>query len=279
MHRSQRTAKLEPETYSTVEKVFDRLANVLNQRKVFIGLDRDGTLVPHSDRPEEARVDNDLRQLIGRLAKVPGFRVAVISARSVAQLRSDFDPSNLFLAGNYGMEISSPGGEFSIHPLALKAVPLLRDVRDRLAFLVCADVKAILEDHGYSLCLHWQSVAAEKRQLVHDAIFQMKAQFSQLQFLTLPTSYEVKPKMPWTKASSLTQIFMQAQADLSNAYPIYAGDSQADEPAFGWVNARGGTSIKVGSGGLKTCSEFQLADTSDLRCLLQRILELRSARA
>jgi trehalose 6-phosphate phosphatase len=279
MHSAEHALQVNPEPGGGIDAILEALAPVLDHRKLFIGLDRDGTLVPYAQRPDQALVSKDLYDLLGDLAKQPAVRVGIVSARSVAQLRGDFDAKSLFLAGNYGMEICSPKGEFLIQPLALEAVPTLKEVRDRLAVLTPAPINAILEDHGYSLCLHWHTVNAEQRQIVHDTVAELKENFRHVHFQSLQTSYEVKPRMPWTKGSALAQIFLQEQADLANAYPIYAGDSQADEAAFAWVNSHGGTSIKVGAGEFETCSQYQLSDTSHLIALLRRILDKRRNKA
>ena len=278
MHSAE-TALVAEQPESPIDQILRSLEPVLQDRKMFIGLDRDGTLVPYADRPEEARVDSDLYALLSELSKLPAVRVGIISARSIAQLRGDFDSKKLFLAGNYGLEICSPKGEFLIQPGALEAVPSLKEMRDRLAVLTSPRINAVLEDHGYSLCMHWHTVPVEEREFVHSKVLEIKDHFPLIETLSMATSYEFKPKMPWTKGSALRQIYMQEQADLANAYPIYAGDSEADEPAFDWVNDHGGISIKVGSGVFKTCSKFQLADTEDLRKLLRRILNIRTAKA
>ena len=275
MHRAEHALKANSESSSAIDRILEALSPILDQRKLFIGLDRDGTLVPYAERPDQALINKETYELLADLAKQPAVRVGIISARSVAQLRSDFDAKKLFLAGNYGMEICSPKGEFLIQPLALEAVPTLKEIRDRLSALTAPPVNAILEDHGYSLCLHWHTVAAEQRKILDDTVAELKENFRYVSFQTLSTSYEVKPRMPWTKGSALAQIFLQEQADLANAYPIYAGDSQADEAAFTWVNSHGGTSIKVGAIEIDTCSQYQLSDTSHLLVLLKRILEKR----
>ena len=88
-----------------------------------IALDRDGTIVPYANRPEEATVDGKLRGLIADLCSGSGINVAIISARSTAQLRGDFDSLGAILAGNYGLEVLFPDGKELIQPQAVKAVP------------------------------------------------------------------------------------------------------------------------------------------------------------
>ena len=84
MHSAE-TALLVEQPENPVDRILQSLEAVLQNRKLFIGLDRDGTLVPYSDRPEEARVDAELYALLSDLSKLPAVRVGIISARSIAQ--------------------------------------------------------------------------------------------------------------------------------------------------------------------------------------------------
>ncbi|HEY9756833.1 MAG TPA: trehalose-phosphatase [Oculatellaceae cyanobacterium] len=257
-----------------VENILHIIKEQYVERDVFIGLDRDGTIVPYAERPEDAKVDQDLSSLLDALVKKPGLRVGIISARSIAQLRSDFDSKKLFLAGNYGMEISSPQGDVFIQPFALDAVPALKDLRDRMASAITDLAGVILEDHGYSLCLHYHRVASELLPRLHELMANLKQRFNALLFTQLTTSYEVKPLTPWSKGEALDQIFKTYQKTLKDSFVFYAGDSPPDEPAYSWANARGGVSLKVGDGVFETCSQFQIGDVGTARSLLRELSKL-----
>jgi trehalose-phosphatase len=257
-----------------VEDILQIIREQYVERDVFIGLDRDGTIVPYADRPEDATVDEDLSSLLDTLAKKPGLRIGIISARSIAQLRSDFDSKKLFLAGNYGMEISSPQGDVFIQPFALEAVPTLKDLRDKMASSVADFPGAILEDHGYSLCLHHHRIAEDLLPRLHDLIADLKQRYNELLFTKQRTSYEVKPLAHWSKGEALDQIFTTYQKTLKDSFIFYAGDSPPDEPAYSWANARGGVSLKVGDGVFETCSRFQIDDVGTARTLLHELAKL-----
>ena len=259
---------------SVVAAVVQTVKSQFASHNLFIGLDRDGTIVPYADRPEDARVDPELSELLDCLSKKKGIKVGIISARSIAQLRGDFDAKKLFLAGNYGMEISSPQGDVFIQPFALDAVPALKEVRDQLAAHIKPETGAILEDHGYSLCLHWHLVPPDRLPRIEETVATLKKAFPGLMFSTLPTSYEVKPLTTWNKGEALNQIFKTYHQMLNDSFALYAGDSSADEPAFAWANARGGISLKVGNGKFDTCSSFQIVDLKMVRMLLGEISRL-----
>lgn len=275
--QAEQASKFEGAESSVITSVMQAIEPSFSKRDLFIGLDRDGTIVPYAARPEDARVDPELHAILDQLSRKPGIKVGIISARSIAQLRGDFDPKRLFLAGNYGMEISSPQGDVFIQPFALDAVPALKEVRDRLAALVNPQMGAILEDHGYSLCLHWHLVAPERVPELKMIVNEVQTAFPGLHFSILPTSYEVKPQTKWDKGEALNQIFNTYNQMLGNSLILYAGDSSADEPGFAWVNNRGGISLKVGDGQFETCSQFQMTDLKAVRVLLRQIAELPTA--
>jgi trehalose 6-phosphate phosphatase len=240
-----------------------------------IALDRDGTLVPYAARPEDARVDEHLTKITSALAQQPGFHIAVISARSVAQLRGDFDGQGIILAGNYGMEVRFPDGRQVVQPHALRAVPYLKLVRDQLATILDLESGVILEDHGYSLCLHWHQVPLSRRDEVHMAIQALSQDFSQVRFRALPTSYEVVPNIPWDKGLALS--FLDANISTGGVEPLYfyAGDTDADVPAFEWVNERGGISVRVG-GSTALGAKFHLLHPEDLQAVLKQLANKRA---
>ena len=218
----------------------------LPSRRWLIALDRDGTLVPIAARPEEARVGTYLHTLIQRLSNLSGVEVAIVSARSCAQLRGDFDSRHAIIAGNYGMEVLFPDGRLAIQPQALQAVPFLKMVRDELASRIDLNDGAILEDHGYSLCLHWHQVPAAKREEVHKAVSTVAGDFPLVHFRTLETSYEAVPNIAWDKGAALSFIKSNLPGAGDNYFYFYAGDTRSDAPAFDWVVRHRGISVRIG---------------------------------
>jgi trehalose-phosphatase len=244
-------------------------------RPLFLGLDRDGTLVPYADRPEQAVPDPDLRSTLFELALLPQITIAIVSARSVAQLQVDFGHQSIILAGNYGLDIRFPGGQTIVQKEAVDAVPRLKQVRERLAKLVEPPTNAILEDHRFSLCLHWHTVPQNSLAEVHKTVQTIKGLFPDLTFRALPTSYEVLPGVKWDKSKALDILDQRLIAKTRQCFYAYAGDSPADEPAFAWVNKRQGASIKVGDISFVSCAKYHLGDALKLKNLLEELLLLR----
>ncbi len=141
------------------------------------------------------------------------------------------------------MEIQFPNQEKVVQAQAAAVIPSLHSVRQSLAKFAAPGIDAILEDHGLSLCLHWQSVSPEYRVQIYHEISKLRDTQPNLRFHVLPTSYDIVPAFDWTKGRALESI--QADLEQIGSKPggyAFFGDSQADEPALSWVNGKGGTS-------------------------------------
>lgn len=248
-------------------------------KSLLIGLDRDGTVVPYAERPEDAKVDAALYALLRNLAEQPHTTVCVVSARSLAWLSADFPQTKVILAGNYGLEISFPDGERMVHPEAVNLEPELLRLRDALAPLISSPYNAILEDHGLSLCLHWHTVPADQRKRLFHIVDDIcdVAKLHHLQCRTMPTSWEFVPRVDWTKGDALQAIDARLGLSDERTY-IFGGDTSGDEAAFQWVNKRDGISIKVGAAD-DTAAQYVLAHPYDLRAVLEQLLETRRSAA
>jgi trehalose 6-phosphate phosphatase len=263
------------EQATLIHEVVNSIERISRGKELFIAFDRDGTLVPYADRPEEAILNPTVHESLRALAIAPRVIAGIVSARSIALLRGEFDYHRLFLAGNYGLEIALPGENPTVNDMAASSTRSLKDARDKLASLARPEINAILEDHGYSLCVHWHTVAVEAREAVHQHVAAVSKQFPELKLRALPTSYEFLPDVSWDKGRALAAINELVPQDGERAY-VFVGDSPPDEPAFAWVNAQGGVSVRIGSAGGNTCSKFQLADTTDVAKLISLLIQVES---
>ncbi|MBU6453521.1 MAG: hypothetical protein KGS72_17210 [Cyanobacteria bacterium REEB67] len=263
-----------PNGFAPVE--FNDMVPLLTARPYVLFIDRDGTLVPISSVPAEALLPQATANLVAALAAAPlspsseggpasgnsashsqGYAV-IVSARGLAGLKEEFDASKLILAGNYGLEISFPSGRQIIHPDAAAALPELAAVSTILKQEIAANPLLLLDDHNYSLCLHYHRLPGELHDGLHANMEVLANKFARLKFRKLPTSIEVVPPVVWDKGYALDLIASEIKGEIQakvnaglNAAinPLYMafGDSHADEPMFAWVNKHQGLSFNVGS--------------------------------
>src|SRR5689334_22785301 len=98
-----------------IRHLFDELDRVnwrLNQAdRLLIALDYDGTLAPITATPQEAVITPETAAVLGELASCPAYSVAVVSGRSIADLRPRLT-SEIIYVGNHGLEIEGAGFSF-----------------------------------------------------------------------------------------------------------------------------------------------------------------------
>lgn len=248
--------------------------NLLTEKQVFIGFDRDGTLVPYADHPDEAFLDECVKLQLEKLSLLSNVTVAIISARSIAQLGRDMQGSadRLILAGNYGLEISFPDQSEFLHPDAVRYKSTLRKLKLELFKKLPPLGTVIIEDHGLSLCVHYHRAQAKERNDIIQAVSTFAKLYPELTFINLPTSFEIMPARNWNKGSALDIIESKFGFDHDDWRLLYFGDSVSDEPAFSWINNRGGISVRIGDA-KTTESSMQMKSCSDLIGLLNMAIK------
>lgn len=220
----------------------------LKSRPLFVAFDRDGTLVPICPNPNDAKPAPEVISDINRLAHLPEVNTAIVSARSISNLSVDFDNGKTILAGNYGLEIKFPDRTDYLHPEAARYVDDMFRLKAELMRRIPQKSQVILDDHTYSLCVHWHHTPAAELLLVRSIINTLKKFFHHLQWREQPTSCEILPKVDWTKADALRLINEHLLKMRKPELNIYFGDSPHDEHAFNWVNDNSGISVHVGQG-------------------------------
>jgi trehalose 6-phosphate phosphatase len=234
---------------------------------VALFLDFDGTLAPFVLDPAAAKLPWTARQALLRLARLPGLRIWIISARRLDDLRARVAVPGLRLLGLYGCENGT------IQPFEESQRRLVAEARARLAGAIPGISGVRIEDKDATFALHWRGAAPEA---VHDAarVFQrvMAPFHGNLRIIRGDHVWEVAPAGLEGKGSAARHHWRAWQ---SRALPIYLGDNQGDEPAFAAL-ARG---ITVCVGPVRpTRAHFRLRDPAEVRRMLEKMArEIRIA--
>src|SRR5436190_889820 len=77
--------------------------------RVLLFLDFDGTLAPIVPDPHEARLPLRAREAMKALVRQPGVTLAIVSGRSLSDVRSRVGLEEAIYAGNHGFEIAGKG--------------------------------------------------------------------------------------------------------------------------------------------------------------------------
>lgn len=229
-------------------------------RRPLLAFDFDGTLAPIVDEPDAARVPPELTACLAALeARVP---VAIISGRSVADVRARLEFEPRWVIGSHGAE-----DPLSARPATQAALDAARS-RLRVHDAALRRARVSVEDKGYSIALHYrQATDAKEAMAAIDATLEPLgddvARFGGKAVVNL-----TGPAAP-DKADALA--LLMARAGTSTA--LFAGDDVNDEPAFARLAAPS-IALRVGGDEAGSRAMYRLDDHEALLAALLRLSTL-----
>jgi trehalose 6-phosphate phosphatase len=200
-------------------------------------LDFDGTLVELADSPEAIRVPGELHSLLGRLSRVLGGRLAVISGRSIADLDRHLGGAGLAMSGSHGLEMRFAGGA----EVPLAPPPGLEAARHAMQRFAEADPGLLVEEKPASVALHYRLApawAGEAGEFLSDL-----ARRTGLSLQPGKMVIELRPPGA-DKGDALRKLMKEPP--FAGARPWFVGDDLTDEDAFAAAAELGGAGVLVG---------------------------------
>ena len=260
-----------------LDYLFDRIKKILERFRVaerlFLFLDFDGTLTPIVSRPEEAHLSEEMKSLLLDLKKNGRVLLAIVSGRSLKDIRGRVGLRGIYYVGNHGLEIFEPkhGAESLVPKKMIKA---LGGIRDRLNHQFRDREGVFVEDKGYALAVHYRNVDPR---CVPPILMGLKEEIkNSMAPLCLGFGkyvFEVRPRSVVNKGIAVLALLDRVDQD--GVLPIYIGDDQTDEDAFRALRRKGIT-VLVGFPSLSS-ARYYVKDPSEVFRFLNIIQkELRS---
>jgi trehalose 6-phosphate phosphatase len=229
------------------------------QARPLLAFDFDGTLAPIVERPDDARLAHGIEQCLAHLAaRLP---VAIVSGRSIADLRKRLPFVPPYLVGNHGAEDPAHGAP---PPAALE---VLRE-RLRASAAALAEAGVSVEDKGYSLALHYR-LASNLEQAVASVARVLEG---------LPAGLAAYPgKLVMNVVGSgapdkgVAVLRLLARAGASRA--VFLGDDANDEPVFAAAGPDWLT-VKVGRDDAASQARFYVESPEEVAQMLERMVRL-----
>jgi trehalose-phosphatase len=248
-------------TPETRPSALERLAQFAG-RRLALFLDYDGTLTPIVERPEDAVLAPETREVLRRL--VERHPVAVVSGRDLEDVRARVGVEGIHYAGCHGFEIAGPRGSH-VHAAAAAAAPQLAAAAD----LVAHDTRGIpgvqLERKRFTLAVHYRRVPEARVHDVHEAVLRAQARHPALRMTEGKKVWELQPDVDWDKGRAVRWLIESLK--LQDALPVYLGDDVTDEDAFRALAARG-VGIAVQDAPRPTAATLTLRDPDEVRDFL-----------
>lgn len=215
----------------------------LSERRISLFLDYDGTLTGITGRPEDARLDFQTRELVRSLSGV--YPLAIISGRSLSDIKERVNMEGLVYAGNHGLEISSP--EFTmLYDIGQGAREDLEELRPVFRGLAERFRGVIFEDKGTTLTVHYRlldsrSFAAFKERF-DEAVSERLAR-GHVRLGKSKKALEVKANVNWDKGRAVK--WLMDRPVFAGTTPLYMGDDETDRDAYRAIGTSG-VSVNVG---------------------------------
>src|SRR3989338_8317020 len=204
-------------------------------------LDFDGTLSPLAETPDQALLPKDAKEILKKMSRrIP---TAIVSGRSLADIRRRDGISGIIYVGNHGLEwqIGATRDTVKIPAAMVRALTAtgarLNDLKERYPGV-------IVEDKGMTWSLHYRLVPQHR---VKRILFELRAitkQFRKWHLLKIVEGkkvFEVRPDMHWNKGHWATFFYHTFGR---RSIPIYIGDDFTDEDAFKMLKK--GITVNVG---------------------------------
>jgi len=217
-------------------------ARVLSASSLVVYAGFDGTLAPLVDTPEQARLPEDTQAVLEDLSTRDGVLLAVLSGRSMADLRARVGIPSLVYGGDHGLEIEGPSLRFE-HPEAGRRRQGLRDLTQRLTALPLLFPGVHVETKNFTTTIHFRHADEDSRDHLKTVVANLIPE-NHPEFVVAEgkQSYEIRPRLEWSKGAAVKWIHERIKA--TDLLPVVIGDDSTDEEAYGAL--KDAISIRVG---------------------------------
>ncbi|OPY92092.1 MAG: Trehalose-phosphate phosphatase [Syntrophaceae bacterium PtaU1.Bin231] len=257
-------------------EAWEELETDLARRFLYLFLDYDGTLSPIVRDPGKAVLSLCMKKRLARLSADGRCRIAIISGRSLADVRNRVGIAGIVYGGNHGLEVEGPDTAFR-YPVPEASLRALDEVRERLERTLSPVYGASVEDKHSTLTVHFRNVKRGEISAVMHAVSDAVRPFLSREEIVLRAGKEVceiRPAVQWDKGKTVLWLLERCtNAGGETPWPVCIGDDQTDEDAFLAVKDRGLTVFVGKPAG--TGAHYHLRNIGDVAELLGRLAKIR----
>lgn len=235
-------------------------------------VDYDGTLVPIRPKPEQAVPTAELLANLSLMSRLRRLKFAVISGRSLEDLRSMIPLPGICMAGSHGAEILDDKAD---KPIVL-ARESLRSTFQRLAHNIqkeVGDLQGIwIERKPFTVAMHYRGADAGFTAVARKRFRETVSGCPESELLKISENKFVMEITPRDVSKALAVSFLLESCRLTPEESIYIGDDRTDEDAFDYLHPRGIT-VKVAQRPCITAARYRLNGYTRVIALLKHLLQ------
>lgn len=242
-------------------------------KKIFLFLDYDGTLTPIVDSPDKAVLSKETKKSLIKLVRNPKFKIAIISGRSLKDIKKKVGIPGIIYSGNHGLEIEGPTIKYE-NNISVEYLTILNEIRPILRDSLSHFKGVINEDKKMTLSIHYR--LAEKKIIpqIKTVIQQNISYYLRGKKINIREGkmvLEITPNVEWDKGRAVLWILNHPGISENNFYPLYFGDDLTDEDAFRALKSYGIT-ILVGKK-KKSNAQYFLNDVLEVDKFLEQLIQ------
>ncbi len=238
-------------------------------KKIFLFLDYDGTLTPIVDHPSQAVLAPETLWVLDRLSRNDRCRVAIVSGRSLVDLKAKVGLERIIYVGNHGFELSGPGIQFE-NKNFLQSRAIFNRIIEELDETLKAMPGVFIEDKNITISIHVRNLEAGEKSLFREILFKKIKPYTQRKDISMREGkevYELRPPIGWDKGKAVC--WLLRGGDPSATVSLYIGDDRTDEDAFKVLKDKSVT-ICVGPS-VSAVAQYYLDHSRDVIALLMEI--------
>jgi trehalose-phosphatase len=234
-------------------------------------LDFDGTLAPIVSHPDDATLPEESRRLLESAVK--HFPVAIISGRSLSDIRKRVGVRRIVYAGSHGHEwqIGARRYKRAIFPVTRNS---LKAAAQQLSGLSKEYPRLISERKYASFAINYRTLAPKQARAFRrmaNLIVQPYLKRGKLLLMDSMRTFEIHADSKWTKGHCADLLYKKIIAGFkSKMIPVFIGDSATDENVFKML--RNGISIRVGKS-VSSAAKYYLRGQKDVYTLIHKLIE------
>lgn len=268
----------EPGSLQHAFDAWEEIARSLDEAdKILMGFDFDGTLTPIVDNPDQVFIPPEVRATLSQLTSFEDISVAILSGRSLQDLKVRVQLTGLTLAGDHGLRIQCPEGR-EYQAEAATGQEELRSLIERIREETAAFPGILLEPKEFSLTVHFRgasSGAGEKLQTVLEEIVEGTPYILRSGRMC----WELNPDMDWNKGRAFQWIKRHCLGETPNIFEIFVGDDRTDEDVFQLLQADGCPILVVSSEKVgPTQARYRLDSQEEVGIFLEKLMHNLSER-
>ncbi len=262
LQRKQQSWRLSPEVLE------EMLGDYLSSGTRLLFLDYDGTLVPFADKPERAKPDIRLKDLLRKLSSDSKNEVVIISGRDRSTLDRWFGKLGVSLVAEHGAWLKEKGKDWRIIE-ALRS-DWKEEIKPILEFYVDRTPGTFIEEKEFSLAWHYRKadirLASFRARELKSALLQLTENFN-LAVLEGSRVIEVR-NLGVNKGRAANEWLVSKDWE----FILAIGDDWTDEDMFFSMPEKAYT-IKVGFGASN--AKYYVDSYTEVRKILRKLISGR----